>query len=152
MQTEQPTNGSPVTPRRRKSQAALRKLICQLSRAADEQRAQGRYDVAEPLYLRALELAELFCECKEVAAICNNLAVLYKYMGKFDEAERLYLRALLLLAQLLGPEHAEIATLYHNLGGLEHARGRFAAGEPPARRSVEIRERALGPHHPDVAA
>src|SRR5262249_34625146 len=128
MQTEQPTSGGPVTTRQRKSQAGLRKLIRQLSDAADERRAQGRYDVAEPLYLRALSLAELFCECEDVAAACNNLAVLYKYTGRFDEAGRLYLRAMSLLERLLGPEHPEIATLYHNLGGLEHARGHFADG------------------------
>ena len=86
MQTEQPITGSPATTRQRKSLAALQKLIRQLSRAADEWRAQGRYDVAEQLYLRALELAELFYGCEEVAALCNNLAVLYKYTGRFDEA------------------------------------------------------------------
>ncbi|HKQ89523.1 MAG TPA: tetratricopeptide repeat protein, partial [Blastocatellia bacterium] len=119
-----------MTTRQRKSLAALQRLIRQLSRAADERRAQGRYDLAEPLYLRALSLAELFCGREDVAALCNNLAVLYKYMGRFDEAERLYRRALPLMEQSLGPEHSEIATLYHNLGGLEHARGRFGAGEP----------------------
>ena len=136
MQTEQPISGSPVTTRRRRSQAALQKLIRQLSHAADERRAQGRYDVAEPLYLRALELAELFCGCEDVVALCNNLAAHYKYEGRFDEAERLYRRALPLVEQLLGAEHPEIATLYQNLGWLENARGRFAAGEPLARRAV----------------
>jgi len=121
---------------------------------ADERCAQGRYDEAEPLYLRALGLAEGFCGQDQpvVATICNNLAVLYKYTGKFDEAAQLYRQALPLLEQSLGTEHTEIAALYHNLGGLEHARGRFAEGEPLARRSVEIRERALGPDHPHVAA
>src|SRR5262249_35466033 len=152
MQTEQLIPGSHVTTRRRKSLSALQKLIRQLSRAADEMRAQRRYDVAEPLYLRALELAELFCGREDVGPLCNNLAALYKYMGRFDEAERLYLRALPLMEQSLGAEHPEIATLYHDLGWLEYARGHFAAGEPLARRSVEISERALGPHHPDVAA
>jgi tetratricopeptide (TPR) repeat protein len=104
MQTEQPISGSHATTRRRKSLAALQKLILQLSRAADERRAEGRYDVAEQLYLRALELAELFCGCEDVAVLCSNLAGLYKYMGRFDEAERFYLRALQLMEQSLGAE------------------------------------------------
>ena len=58
MQTEQPTNGSPVITRRLKSRAAQQRLIRLLRCAADERRAQGRYAEAEPLYLRALALAE----------------------------------------------------------------------------------------------
>lgn len=134
---------------RHSSHAALRKLIFSLCNVADERRAQGRYAEAEPLYERALALAEQVCGPLEVAIICNNLAVAHKYTGRLAEAARLYLP---LLEQTLGPEHPEIAVLYHNLGGLEHARGRFATGEPLARRSVEIRERTLGPNHPDVAA
>jgi tetratricopeptide (TPR) repeat protein len=103
---------------------------------AEARRAEGRYSEAEPLYRSALELAEQVFGLyhPEVAVICNNLAVLYKYTGKFDEAERLYRRAFALMEQTIGSEDQNIATLYHNLGGLEHARGRFAAGEPPARR------------------
>jgi tetratricopeptide (TPR) repeat protein len=110
MQTEQPISGSHATTRRRKSLAALQKLIRQLSRVAGELRAQGRHDVAEPLYLRALELAELFCGGEDVAALCNNLAALYNYMGRFDEAERLYLRALPLMEQSLGIRRLGAAT------------------------------------------
>src|SRR5258705_8668518 len=152
MQTERPPNDGLVSTCRRRSQVEQRTLICCWCHAADKRRAQGQYGEAEPLYLRALALSEQVCGPREVAIICNNLAVVYKYTGRFDKAERLYRRALPLMEQSLGPEHTEIAVLYHNLGGLEHARGRFAAGEPLARRSVEIRELALGPDHPEVAA
>src|SRR2546426_1030566 len=106
MQTEQPISGSPLSTRQSKSQVALQKQIRSLCGAANEQRVQGQYTEAEPLYLRALALAELVwgSDHTEVAAVCNNLAVLYKYTGKFDEAERLYRRALPLMEQSLGPE------------------------------------------------
>src|SRR5262245_31441588 len=117
MQTEQPTNGSPVLTRQRESQATWRRLIRRLCGSADELRAQGGYSEAETLYLRALALAEPVSRCEEVAVICNNLAVLYKCLGRFDEAEQLYRRALSLMEQSLTSEHRDIATLYHNLGG-----------------------------------
>src|SRR5262245_61738185 len=110
MRTEQPQHGSPAAIRRRN-------LIWRLCRDAYERREQGRYAEAEPLYLYALSLAEEVHGSEEIASICNNLAVLYKYMGKFDDAERLYRRALSLTEQLLGQEHTDVASIYHNLGG-----------------------------------
>src|SRR5437660_12867945 len=118
------------------------KSIRRMCRSADTHRARGKYKEAESLYLDALRLAEaVFGEGhSEVSLVCNNLAVLYKYMACFDDAEQLYRRALTIIERELGPDHPEVATIYHNLGGLEHARGNFAAGEPLARRSAQIRE------------
>ena len=152
MQTESSPNANLGSTCRLTSQLKQRTQIYLLCNEANERREAGRYSEAESLYLRALALAEQVSGPREVAIICNSLAVVYKYTGKFDDAERLYRRALPLLEQSLGPQHPQIAAIYHNLGGLEHARGRFAAGEPLARRSVEIREQALGPNHPEVAA
>jgi hypothetical protein len=59
MRTGQPTNGSPVSTSQRNSQAAQHRQIRLLRRAADERSAQVRYAEAEPMYLRALALAEL---------------------------------------------------------------------------------------------
>jgi tetratricopeptide (TPR) repeat protein len=120
---------------------------------AQSARARGDYTTAERLFRLALRTAEgvLGPGDAEVAAVLNNLGVLYKDQGRYDEAERLYQRARAILVAR-EEESLDLATLYHNLGGLEHARGRCARGEPLARRGLEIRERALGPGHPDVAA
>jgi tetratricopeptide (TPR) repeat protein len=126
MQTEQPTNGSPVIARQHKSQAALQKQIRLLCRAADERCAQGQYGEAEQLYLRALALAEGHCGPDQpiVAVICNNLAVLYnlavlcKARGRYAEAEALYRRALAIFEQAFGPEHPKVITCRNNYAGL----------------------------------
>jgi len=120
MQTEQPTNGGPVINRQHKSQAALQKQIRLLCHAADERRAQGQYGKAEPLYLRALALAEGPCGQDQpmVASICNNLAVLYKYTGRFDEAAKFYQWALAIFEQSFGPEHPKVITCRNNYAGL----------------------------------
>src|SRR5262245_25739307 len=61
--------------------------------------SQGQYALAESLYRKALELAETVYgpHSVEVANICNNLGVVYKYTANFDEASKLYLRALTIL-------------------------------------------------------
>jgi hypothetical protein len=71
-------------------------LINQLCSAADSQRIDKRYAEAEPLYLKALKLAEEGFGNRHLVAsvVCNDLAVLYKDTGRIDRAEQLYRRSL----------------------------------------------------------
>ena len=57
---------------------------------------QGRYEEAEPLYKRALEIRErvLGPDHPDTATSLNNLAILYDNQGRYEEAEPLYKRAL----------------------------------------------------------
>jgi tetratricopeptide (TPR) repeat protein len=56
--------------------------------------SQGRYDEAEPLYHRALEVREqvLGKEHPDTLSSINNLAELYKAQGRYEEAEPLLRR------------------------------------------------------------
>jgi tetratricopeptide (TPR) repeat protein len=58
--------------------------------------AQGKYDQAEPLYRRAIEIDErgLGRDHPNVATNYNNLAELLRAQGKYDQAEPLYRRAI----------------------------------------------------------
>src|SRR5438105_2798132 len=82
-------------------------LVRSLRSSADECRAQGKYAEAEPLYRRALVLAETVFgpDHLEVSAVLNNLAVLCKADGNYAEAEVLYQRSLAVFEQALGPQH-----------------------------------------------
>ena len=57
---------------------------------------EERYDEAEPLYIRALDITEkaLGPEHPSTATFLNNLAGLYHSQGRYGEAEPLYIRAL----------------------------------------------------------
>lgn len=88
----------------------------------------------------------------EVAATCNEWAVLCKYTGDYKQAENLYLRALSIYESTYGKGHESIATICHNIGGLSHSQGNFQKGEIWARRAIEIRKQCLGEDHPKVAA
>jgi tetratricopeptide (TPR) repeat protein len=126
--------------------------IAVASSMARLQRILGNLSDAESLYLQTIALAERFYESEsiELAALLNDLAVVYKYAARLDEAERLYLRALPIIAAQRS-QHVDVATVWHNLAGIEYARKRFELGETYARRAVRIREDALGADHVEVA-
>jgi len=73
-----------------------RLLVRSMTAVATLHRIQGRYADAEALFRRGLELAEsaFGAESREVADLCNGLAIVFKYSGRFDEGDRLYRRAL----------------------------------------------------------
>jgi len=119
---------------------------------ASAQRQLARYEEAESLARRAVEMAAADRDRALLIGALNELGVLCKYSGQFEEGRHVYLRALGLAIALYGELHPSVATIYHNLGGLEHARGDFAAGEPPARHACEIRRQLVGPDHPDTLA
>ena len=115
---------------------------------------QGRYAEAEPLYKRALAIAEkaLGPDHPDVASCLNNLAILYKAQGRYAEAEPLYKRALAIREKALGPDHPSLAQSLNNLALLYDAQGRYVEAEPLYKRALAIWEKALGPDHPDVAS
>lgn len=110
--------------------------------------AEGRYESAERLALRALALAVPGTPLAMIQL--NQLGMVHKYQGRYAEGRAAYRRALA-IARSLAPDPLLFAGIYHNLGGLEHSRARWARAEVFARRSLAIRECALGPDHLDVA-
>jgi len=113
----------------------------------------GRYQKAESLYKRALEIGEkvLGPEHPYVAGSLNNLAILYYKLGDYQKAGPLYKRALEIYEKALGPEHPYVATSLNNLAPLYYDLGDYHKAEPLYKRVLEIYEKALGPEHPDVA-
>jgi CHAT domain-containing protein len=114
---------------------------------------QGRYDQAEPLYIRALAIREavLGGDPLSVARSLTSLAGLYKAQGLYVRAEPLYARALALREAALGGHHPSVAQALSHLASLFKAAGRHVEAEPLYVRALAIREAALGGNHPDVA-
>ncbi len=77
-----------------------------------------KYEQAEPLYQRALAIAEqqLGAEHPDTAISLNNLAALYHEQGKYEQAEPLYQRAL--------------AIDLNNLAAIYRAQGKYEQAEP----------------------
>jgi CHAT domain-containing protein len=116
-------------------------------------RTRGQTALAEPLYPRALAIAEKSYgpEHANVASILNNLAVVNEELGHPAQAESLFECALKIQEKTLGPDHADVASSLNNLAGQYSRRDDLVKAEASFKRSLAIAERTLGPDHPDVA-
>jgi tetratricopeptide (TPR) repeat protein len=112
----------------------------------------GDYAGAEPLYRRAIAIAEkaLGPDHPDVGIGLSNLGELLQAKGDYAGAEPLYRQALAIAEKALGPDHPTVGTRLNNLALLLKAKGDYAGAEPLYRRALAIDEKALGPDHPDV--
>ena len=125
---------------------------------------QGKYDLAEPFYKRALAIYEkVFPEDTgediilawfhdtppSTATALTNLASLCQTQEKYDLAEPLYERALAIRQEVLGPDHADTATALNNLAEFYNTQGKYDLSESLLKRALArnetLRERFLYP-------
>jgi tetratricopeptide (TPR) repeat protein len=92
-----------------------------LEKAAIASIDAGDYEIAEPLYKRALAITEkvLGPEHPGVATSLTNFAWLYWAQARLAEAEPLTKRALAIREKVLGPGHPEVASELPLLGELQ---------------------------------
>jgi tetratricopeptide (TPR) repeat protein len=111
------------------------------------------FDVAEPLYRRALKIDEASYapDHPKVAIGLNNLAGLLRSTDRLTDAEPLYRRALKILESSFGLEHPQVAATLNNLAGLLKVTNRLTEAEPLYWRALKILESSYGLEHPQVA-
>ena len=87
-----------------------RELAAALNNLGQVYAGQGRDDLAEPLYKRAIALMEksLGLETPLISAELTNLAALYQRQGRLAEAEPLFKRALAVSEKGLSREHPDV--------------------------------------------
>lgn len=130
-----------------------RELAAALNNLGQVHAGQGRDDLAEPLYKRAIALMEksLGLDNALVAAELTNLAALYQRQSRFAEAEPLFKRALAIREKSLSREHPDVGQALNNLATLYVRQQRQAEAEPLFQRALAIYQKAAGPEHPAVA-
>ncbi len=124
-----------------------------LDRSATYLQYSGAYGDAEPLFRRALAIAEASrgADHPDVAIHLNNLAELLRVTNRLAEAEPLYRRTLSISETALGSDHPDVAIRLNNLALLLKATNRLEEAEELYRRALSISETSLGSEHPDVA-
>jgi tetratricopeptide (TPR) repeat protein len=124
-----------------------------LNRAGMYLHEHASYDLAEPLFQRALAMAEqqLGPEHDLVASSLNSLGNLYRAQGQYEQAEPLLQRALVIWERTVGPDHARLASPLTFLGLLYWQQGKSKQAEPLLQRALAIWEQTLGPHHARLA-
>jgi tetratricopeptide (TPR) repeat protein len=115
-------------------------------------RSQGKYEAAEPLYVRCLEDSTriLGAEHPDTLSTVNNLAALYESQGKYEVAEPLYVRCLDDSARILGADHPDTLISANNLALLYKSQGKYETAEPLYVRCLDVSTRILGAEHPST--
>ena len=129
-------------------------VVGSLSNLAELYRTQGKYEQAEPLFKRALDISEKISgpmQQQFIAGSLSNLADIYRAQGKYAQAESLFKRAIAMWEESLGPEHPNLARTLNNMGVLYRAQEKYADAERAFRRALAIREKVLDPQDPEIA-
>ncbi len=113
----------------------------------------GRWEEAEAMYSRALELSRKLHGPvhPEVAQLLNNLGVTFMNRDKLVEAETLYQEALAMRRKLLGENHLAVAETLGSLSFLLRRQGRLEEAEAAIREALAIQKERLGNENPEVA-
>ena len=88
---------------------------------------------------------------KNLAALSNNLAELYRYIGSYYKSLKYHEKSITITVKVLSPDHPALATSYNNIALTYKALGNFEKALEYQKKSITIREKVLEPDHPDLA-
>ena len=113
---------------------------------------QGKYDLAEPLYVECLAMRKevLGDRHPDTLKSMNGLAVIYYNQGKYDKAEPLFVACLAMYKEVLGNRHPDTLGSMDNLAILYDIQGKYGLAEPLHGECLAMRKEVLGDRHPDT--
>jgi tetratricopeptide (TPR) repeat protein/transcriptional regulator with XRE-family HTH domain len=132
---------------------AFPEVACLFHEAASYLTAHARYEEAEFLLLRTLEIRQesLKVSHPDITRTLNDLGELYLNWGKYEQSKHYLQEALEMHQQELGKEHPDIAQIYYNLASLHRSQGAYDTAEPFYLQALRLRKEKLGTDHPLVA-
>ena len=125
-----------------------------LINAGDVYIVTGDYEAALHYFLQAQQILTAIDMDGDyrMAALCNNISMVYRYQGKLAEAEEALNRAFDIIKGL--PEcRPEMATTLVNLGELQLKQQKYTMSEESFKNAIMIYEKELGgrdPHLPSA--
>lgn len=124
-----------------------------LSYLADLYLSQQDYSAAEPLYRRALDLAQgaLGAGHPGLTPTLNSLALIYKEQGNFARANEMLEQAQQIFVDAFGPNDPSVAMGLRNIARLRRVEGNPERAESLYQVALSILEQALGPDDPSIA-
>ncbi len=128
-------------------------LVFNLNNLATVLMYRGRYEEAEGLYRRGLEIRQRLPGSDEenrVSASLRSLGAVLLARGDFAAAETPLREALEIRLREYGPEDTRVTSVLDLLGRVRFARGDPREAEELFRRAREIRRNRLGGDHADV--
>jgi tetratricopeptide (TPR) repeat protein len=114
-------------------------------------RAERRWEEAETMFRKSLDLDERGASKLDIAMASNNLGVVLRERGSSAEAGEHLTRAAAIWESHLGPEHPLVGTALNNLGVLYTRTGEYDRASDAFERAIHIAEVSLPPDHPSLA-
>ena len=123
-------------------------LIPLLENLAVLKMLEKRFDEAESLYWRTLQLVQgcLSCQPGERAVVLNDLGLLYLRWKRGEKAVAPLFESLDLWNKVLGPDNPNSAITGHSLALAYMCTGNFTAAAPLLLRSISLAEKHFGPN------
>ena len=121
-----------------------------LSNLANSLRRTGRSAQAEPLYRRAVQIAEDSDDDVLLAQCLINYGWYLHLQGDGAKAEGVFRQALALAQQLVGDDHPFTGVARANLGYALSDQGRWTEAEGPFRDGLTVLEASMGSDSPDL--
>ncbi|KAH8649570.1 hypothetical protein BGZ61DRAFT_487953, partial [Ilyonectria robusta] len=114
--------------------------------------AQGRYDEAEEISVKVLELRREVLGEKHPDTIesMGSLATTYHAQGRYDEDEEISVKVLELQRAVLGEKHPDTIRSMGSLAATYHTQGRYDEDEEISVKVLELQRAVLGEKHPDT--
>jgi len=126
-----------------------------MSRLADLYQRQKKYDEAEPLFKRALSIAEKTKDPGSRLKIMslNGLGTLYLAQKNHDQAEIFLKRVMSMVEKEKDPDNDNrfLPTILDNLAVVYRAQKKFADSEALYKRAIPLWEQVAGPEDSDTA-
>ncbi len=124
-----------------------------LSNLATLNKNQGKYNEAEPLFRKSLNILEKSGKTNspDYSLVSNNLATFYQTMGNFQMAEVLFLSIIDNYQKNYGKNNLEYATAIGNLATLYQITGKLAESQVLLEEALIIDGNLLGKQHPKYA-
>jgi tetratricopeptide (TPR) repeat protein len=113
-------------------------------------RDEGKYELAEPLLVRVLEVRQhvLGQDHPDALITMNNLGLLYVYQGNYQRAEPLLAKALDVRRRTLGQEHPDTLISTNNLALMYAYEHMDEKAEQLYLQVLDLQRRVLAREHP----
>jgi tetratricopeptide (TPR) repeat protein len=114
-------------------------------------RLAGRTAEADPVFRRALQIAEASSDRRLLATVLGGLGATLVDAGEYPRAEPVLRRSLALFDAAVGPDSLESAEALNNLAMLYRRTGDMARAQDQLERALPLMEKHLGSLDPSLA-
>ena len=116
--------------------------------------AEGKYEAAEPIFVRALTMKEAAMgpDHQELATDYYNAGLLFFVQEKYEQAEHYLMRSLRIDERKLGADHPELLCTLEHIAEVQFNQGAYEKAEKYYRRYLDLHAKTRGQQGAEIVA